>query len=66
MSKKAAKPPQPESSRTDAAANEWPNTIRTREELDNALDAGSESGVSDRTVADVLKEVLVRRKNAGL
>lgn len=54
-----AKAKQPEIE-ADPNAN-WPNTVRTREELDAALEAGLKSGVSplshDEIIAEAKREL---------
>lgn len=35
---------------------EWPNTVRTREELDAALEAGLNSGVSELSLDEIIAE----------
>lgn len=42
---------------------EWPNTVRTREELDAALEAGEASGVSERTFDEAVEAGIARAKN---
>lgn len=41
---------------------EWPNPVRTRDELDSALEAGEKSGVSDRTVDEIFESTIARLK----
>ncbi len=50
----------------DTKARDWPNTVRTREELDSALEAGLKSGVSDRTIEEVGEHTIARLKSNGL
>ena len=45
------------------AAEEWPNTVKTRKELDAALEKGIQSGRSARTVEDIYKAALAEMKN---
>lgn len=42
---------------------DWPNSFRTREELDSMLEAGLASGVSTRTGEQIVADVLARLKN---
>ena len=49
--------------KTKPPAGEWPNTVRTREELDSALEAGEKSGVSDRTIEEIFEAAIARLKN---
>ena len=42
---------------------EWPNTVRTREELDAALEAGEKSGVSERSIDEIFEAAIARAKN---
>lgn len=42
---------------------EWPNTIRSRDELDEALEAGRQSGVSERGFDDIVEAAIARVKN---
>lgn len=44
-------------------AEEWPNTVKTRKELDAALEKGVQSGRSTRTVEDIYKAALAEMKN---
>jgi hypothetical protein len=44
-------------------AQEWPNTVTTRAELDDALDKGSQSGRSERTIEDIYKAALLEFDN---
>ena len=39
----------------ERAHDAWPNTVRTREELDSALEAGLKSGRSKLTVHEVFE-----------
>lgn len=41
---------------------EWPNTVRTREELDAALEAGEASGVSERSIDEIFEAAIARAK----
>ena len=45
---------------------DWPNTVRTREELDEALEEGLNSGVSERTTEEIFESAIARAKNAKL
>ena len=47
-------------------AKEWPNTVRTREELDAALEAGLKSGVSPRGFEEITERAISRLKNGKL
>lgn len=42
---------------------DWPNTVRTHEELDSALEAGLKSGRSNRTVHEIFEEQIAKFKN---
>jgi len=42
---------------------EWPSTIRTRDELDSALEAGLKSGVSELTGKQIVERALARLKS---
>ena len=44
-------------------AEEWPSTIRTRKELDSALEAGEASGVSTRSFDEAVEAGIARAKN---
>ena len=44
-------------------AEDWPNTVRTRDELDAALEAGLKSGVSPRTFEEIIESARSRFKN---
>lgn len=44
-------------------ADEWSNTVRTREELDSALEAGLKSGVSELTGKQIVERALARLEN---
>ena len=52
-----------EKQKSKPKADEWPNTIRTREELDAALEAGEESGVSERSFDEAVEAGIARAKN---
>ena len=43
--------------------NDWPDTIRTREALDLALEAGEKSGISTRNVDEIFEDALTSLKN---
>ena len=49
----------------DLQEREWPNTVRNRDELDSALEAGLKSGVSPYTVEEVGKRAIARLKADG-
>ena len=51
--------------KTKPPAEEWPNTVRSREELDSALEAGEKSGVSDRTIDEIFEAAIARLKADG-
>jgi len=40
---------------------EWPNPIRTRDELDAALEAGLKSGVAEENIEQITKRVIAAR-----
>lgn len=42
---------------------EWPNTVRNRDELDSALEAGLASGVSDLSWEEIIEEA--KRESAA-
>ena len=42
--------------------DEWPDTVRTRSELDAALEEGERSGRSSKTMREIVKEVLGERR----
>lgn len=42
---------------------EWPNTIRSRDELDTALEAGSKSGRSKRSIDDIMEDAIKRAED---
>ena len=52
-----------EISEKTARDKDWPNTVRTRTELEAALEAGLKSGVSPRTVEDITEQAIARAKN---
>jgi hypothetical protein len=37
--------------------------VRTRDELDSALEAGEKSGISDRTIEQIFAEEIAKFKN---
>ena len=47
-------------------AEDWPNTVRTRDELDAALEAGLKSGVSPYTIEEITERAINRLKNGKL
>ena len=47
----------------DAKMPEWPNTVRTRDELDSALEAGFKSGVSKLSGKQIVERALARLDN---
>lgn len=49
--------------KTKGKSDEWPNTVRTREELDSALEAGEKSGASDRDIDEIFESAIARLKN---
>ena len=51
---------------TDEKHREWPNSIRNRDELDSALEAGEKSGVSDRTIEQIFEEEITKFKNGSI
>jgi len=55
MNRTDTKDPQP--------VDEWPNLIRNRNELDNALKDGEESGTATQNIIEVADQVLNRLKN---
>ena len=50
----------------DKTHDNWPNTVRSREELDCALEAGLKSGVSNRTTEEIFESAIARVKNGRL
>lgn len=48
---------------TNLQEREWPNTVRNRDELDSALEAGLKSGVSELTGRQIVDRALARIKN---
>ena len=44
---------------------DWPNSVRSRKELDDALEAGEASGVSDSTVLEIAENMIARMKANG-
>jgi hypothetical protein len=51
--------------KTKPPADEWPNTVRTREELDSALEAGEKSGESPYTIKEIADRAIARLKADG-
>lgn len=47
----------------DPREDHWPNTVRTRDELDDALDVGLASGVSTRSLDDIFESGIAKSKN---
>ena len=45
---------------------DWPNPVRTREELDAALEEGLNSGVSERTTDEIFESAIARAANAKI
>ncbi len=45
-------------------SQDWPGTIETRAELDQALDKGKNGGRSDRSLEDIYREAVTSFKNA--
>ena len=43
--------------------DQWPNTVRTREDLDTALENGLKSGVSPYTGRQIVDRALKRLEN---
>jgi len=52
-----------EEAATKQASGDWPNTVRTRDELDAALQAGLECGASKLTGRRIVDRALARLKN---
>ena len=50
----------------DTKLPEWPNTVRTRDELDSALEAGEKSGVSKYTIKEIAERTLAKLEADGL
>lgn len=44
----------------------WPNTVRTRDELDSALEAGLASGVSPYSAQQIIERAIKRFKDGKL
>lgn len=43
--------------------DDWPNTVRSPDELDSALEEGLKSGASDLTVHQIFEEQIAKFKN---
>lgn len=41
-------------------ANEWPNTVNNRDELDSALEAGLKSGISKRSIDEIVERARLK------
>lgn len=52
-----------EKTKAKPVAADWPNPIRTRDELDAALEAGLKSGVADEDIEQVTQRVIASRKH---
>jgi hypothetical protein len=52
-----------ETAKTKQSPPPWPDTIRSREQLDRALEDGLKSGVSPDTIADIVESAKARLKN---
>lgn len=50
-------------SKASKIAEPWPGTVQTREELDSALEAGLKSGVSTKTIEEVMEAAIARVEN---
>lgn len=44
----------------------WPNRVSNRNDLDSALEAGLNSGVSERTTEEIFEAAITRVKNGRL
>lgn len=44
-------------------SGDWPNTIRSRDQLDTALEAGLKSGPSKRSIDDIMEKAIARIEN---
>ncbi len=53
-----------ETKKSKSVTPEWPSTVRSRDELDSALEAGEKSGVSERSFDEIVKAAITRAKNA--
>jgi hypothetical protein len=52
-----------EKTKTQPKTPEWPNTIRSRAELDAALEAGLKSGISERSFDQIVEDAIARAKH---
>ncbi len=52
-----------ETAKTKPSPPHWPDTIRSREQLDRALEDGLKSGVSPDRIADIVERAKARLKN---
>jgi hypothetical protein len=62
MNKNEAKKTAPQPSEQEIEGN-WPNTVRTREELDSALEAGLASGISPYSAEEIVERAIKRFRN---
>lgn len=44
-------------------AKDWPNTVRNRDQLDSALEAGLKSKRGKRTIDEVMESAITRVEN---
>lgn len=65
MSKNDAKKTVPRRSEQEIEDG-WPNTIRTREELDSALEAGLASGISQYSAEEIVERAIKRFGNGKI
>jgi hypothetical protein len=52
-----------EKTKAKPKASEWPNPIRNRDKLDEALEIGLKSGVADENIEQITKRVFAARKH---
>jgi len=46
--------------------DDWPNKVGNRDQLDSALEAGLNSGVSERTTEEIFEAAITRVTNGRL